>query len=108
MGFTEAFRWDTKTNELNTQLPKQLLAQMPTIHFVTMLKEDIQAKHGPDVLKTGEPHYKCPVYKTSIRKGVLATTGHSTNFVLPVRLPSSLPQSYWIKRGAAMLCATDD
>jgi len=104
----EAFRWDPKIKEINTQMPKQLLTPMPVIHCMTMLSTDIIAKHGPTVLEDGEPHYKCPVYKTSMRRGVLATTGHSTNFVLPIRLPTSKKQKFWIKRGAAMLCASDD
>lgn len=106
--FAEAFRWNEQNHQMDVQLPKQLLSQMPVIHCVTMLTSDIIAKHGPDVIETGEPHYKCPVYKTSARKGVLATTGHSTNFVLPIRLPTDKKQSFWIKRGAAMLCATND
>jgi dynein heavy chain len=49
------------------------------------------------------PHYNCPVYRTADRRGVLATTGHSTNFLRFMRFPSEAPQHHWVLRGVCML-----
>ena len=39
---------------------------------------------------------------------VLATTGHSSNFVMPVKLKTDMPVSHWVIRGTALLLALSD
>ena len=53
-------------------------------------------------------NYNCPVYRTAERKGVLATTGHSTNFVMFVKMPTSQEASKWILGGVSMLSQLSD
>ena len=36
------------------------------------------------------------------------TTGHSTNFVMFLRLPTALDSSHWIARGVALISTLSD
>ena len=110
--FCEAGRWNKTTKELDESEPKVLFAAMPVMWFFPkeMAPPDIAWK--PEQIVDGMPksvgYYVCPVYNTSARRGVLATTGHSSNYVCPIVIPSSKAQSHWIKRGTAMLMQLDD
>ena len=52
--------------------------------------------------------YAMPVYKTSVRAGTLSTTGHSTNFIISVEMPTTKKPIIWILKGAAFVCQLDN
>ena len=54
-------------------------------------------------------HYECPVYRTADRKGVLATTGHSTNFLMMIKMPTvAHSPEHWVMRGVCMLASLSE
>jgi len=95
--FFEAARWDDETWQIEESYPKILFEKMPMFHLIPIEKKKIEFF----------PHYNCPCYKVSSRRGVLATTGHSSNFVMYIRCNSDQPQPHWIKRGVALLTQLD-
>lgn len=113
--FIEGARWNRKTKEVDESFSKILFDTLPVIYLRPVLRmpEDIPRSSGGEVPrpKAGSdaaPIYNCPVYKTSERRGILSTTGHSTNFVMYLQLRCSQTEMHWINRGTACLCQLDD
>jgi dynein heavy chain len=100
--FMEGARWDPKEMCVAESEPKVLFVELPYMHW-DLVERD---KDPTDPKRV----YMSPLYKTSERKGVLSTTGHSTNFVTLMMMPMSKQHTdkHWIKRGVACLTQLDD
>jgi dynein heavy chain len=96
--FLEGAGWDAANRQLAESQPGVLFAPAPVIWFRPRQMNKCSTY----------PHYNCPMYRTADRRGVLATTGHSTNFVMFVRLPSREAAQHWTMRGVALLTQLSD
>lgn len=96
--FIDGARWNVQAHIVDEQLPKILNEPIPYLKFFPVKKADF----------TEGTKYRCPLYKTIERRGILATTGHSSNFVLSLMLPSAEPPSHWVKRSAALILQLSD
>ncbi|KNE58518.1 hypothetical protein AMAG_04085 [Allomyces macrogynus ATCC 38327] len=90
--FIEGARWDRAKERLQDSFPMEMYSRMPLIRFIP------ETNYAPT-----KDLYVSPLYKTSARAGTLSTTGHSTNFVCSVHLPSDRSADYWITKGVALL-----
>ena len=89
--FLEGARWDYSDHMLTDSKPKELYSDLPLIHLVP-IKDRVPPKTGI---------YNCPLYKVLSRRGTLSTTGHSTNFVMHLELPSQRDEDSWVRAGVA-------
>jgi len=90
--FMEGARWDHELHTIGESKPKELFSEFPM-----MWLEPVQHRKAPT-----EGIYDCPCYKIMSRAGTLSTTGHSTNFVMYMEIPSNDTQMHWINRGVAL------
>jgi dynein heavy chain len=106
--YLEGARWNPDKKSLDESRPKQLYTEMPVIHL-----DPEQHRKDP-----GKGVYRCPVYKELSRRGVLSTTGHSTNFIFWIDVPSDREDSLmtpenggksdqitWILSGVGAFCS---
>ncbi|KAG6450409.1 hypothetical protein O3G_MSEX006575 [Manduca sexta] len=91
--FMEGARWNNEDYYIDESYPKILYDEFPPVWLIPLKREDIPT----DVF------YNCPLYKTGDRRGVLSTTGHSTNYILFMRLLTVMDPDHWIMRGVALL-----
>lgn len=109
----EGARFCKITHAVSDSHPRELYSALPLMHLSPV-------QNRPYTMSN---IYRCPVYKTLLRAGILSTTGHSTNFVCWVELPSLEPTVFrdslvsetnaavkladaekWIKAGVALFC----
>jgi len=84
--------------ELDEALPKVLFSPMCVITLKPCVSDQLSVY----------PHYACPCYRTTERRGVLATTGHSSNFVMFFRIPTQVSEAHWVTRGVALVNSLSD
>jgi dynein heavy chain len=102
--FMDGARWDDENMCVEDSHPKVLWSTMTSVWLKPVEKD--QDEHNYDKL------YQAPIYKTSERKGVLSTSGHSSNFIMWLAIPHSCKglhgERFWTKRGVALISQTDD
>lgn len=95
--YMEGGAWDPFTRQLKESEHKVLLTHAPIIYLKP-------ARTNTIALDKQLHYYHCPLYNTLSRKGSLNSTGISNNFILYVKMPSSLPPAHWVKRSLALFC----
>ena len=75
--FLDGCRWSFAKATLDESEPKVLFTSAPTMLLRPCRKAEVRVF----------PSYSCPWYRTADRRGVLATTGHSSNYIGRIPMP---------------------
>lgn len=108
--FLEGASWEDMHGCLEESKRGEIFVSMPIINFVPKLvaPSETQEQLPCDINGSSHSfHYDCPTYKTGERYGTLLTTGHSTNYVMNISLPSKIEPEHWVKRSVALLMQLD-
>ncbi|CUG85918.1 dynein heavy chain, putative [Bodo saltans] len=97
--YLEGAGWDHENKRLCESKPKELFVKFPILLLTPCRPEEVDTS----------PSYACPAYKTTDRRGVLSTTGHSTNFIMVMTLPRHPADSenHWVMRGTALFTSLE-
>ena len=101
--FLEGAKWSNNNMVLVESDPRVLYTEAPSMWLKPTHRDQEKTKLDSNIYL-----YHAPLYKTSERRGVLATTGHSSNYIMPISLPSKSKAEHWIKRGVALLATLDN
>jgi dynein heavy chain len=93
----EGARFDEESFLMAESRRGEIYTDLPLVHMVPKAN-----------YKNDPACYMCPVYKTAARRGVLSTTGMSTNFVVALELPTDVDPDRWVLNGAACLLNLTD
>lgn len=90
-------KWDSNSKKLVRNEDKDIrLKKMPVVHVIPTLEK-----------KPTQGTYHCPLYKTLVRRGVLSTTGHSTNRVSLLQIPTELKVDECARLSIALFLSSD-
>jgi dynein heavy chain len=98
--FLEGCHWNPERLELQTSRPRELFSKLPVIWFIPGQNRTLPC--------SAAQVYPSPLYKVLSRQGTLSTTGHSTNFVACVDLPTIEHPDTWVRAGVALFLALSD
>jgi dynein heavy chain len=93
--YMQGARWDATKKVVEDSQIGTVIVEFPVIWLEPVLEEDIKR----------DKMFECPLYKTSVRAGVLTTTGASSNYIIGLDIPTDKNPDYWVRMGVAALCA---
>lgn len=96
--YMQGARWDSTKRCVDDSAIGIPIVEFPVIWLEPILEDELKL----------DKQFSVPLYKTSVRAGELSTTGHSTNFVMYLAIPTERDSDYWVRRGTALLMMTDD